>query len=196
MTAQTDDIEYDDNDDVTDTDTDGADEWTPPTREDYERLLAEHRKANAQAASRKRLLRDLGYDKNGQRVAPERDDDAATTTNGEPARSDTAAVERGIAKKYEAIYSGLATAGVPAGQLARVARLIDASAVSVDEDGVEGLAEQIESLKADYADFFKRPRAKATDAAVVGSGRKAVTPAVDADPLKAQILARMKAGQL
>ena len=37
-----------------------------------------------------------------------------------------------------------------------------------------GLAEQIESLKADYPELFKRPRAKATDAAVVGGGKKPV----------------------
>lgn len=174
MTAQPDDIEYDETD-VVDTDTDNdANDWSPPTREDYERLLAESRKASSEAANRKRMLRELGYDKNGNPLNPT--NDSEEKPRSQPASGNRAVSEKAIAKKYEAIYSGLATAGVPAGQLSRVARLIDASAVVVDEDGIEGLSEQIESLRTDYADFFKRPRTKAADAAVVGGGKKPVAP--------------------
>ena len=175
MTTQMDDTEYDDVNDVTDTE-DDSDEWAPPTREDYERLVAESRKASAEAANRKRLLRDLGYDKNGNKLTAETSS-SDVTEKPKPVQVDATQVERAVAKKVSAIYSGLAGAGVPATSLDRVARFIDSSAIHVDEDGIEGLAEQIDALKADYPELFKKTRAKATDAAVVGGGNQSPTKA-------------------
>ena len=192
MTTAVDDTEYDDND-VTDSDTD-TDDWTPPTKEDYQRLVSDHRKASAEAAARKRALQGLGYDKNGNKVTAV--DNFAITSGAEPANVDSGAIEKAVAKKYEAIYSGLAQAGVPAGQLGRLARFIDATSVVIDDEGIEGLAEQIDSLKTDYPELFKRSRVKTVDASVAGGGTKQVPATTNADPLKSLIESRIKAGLL
>lgn len=198
MTTPTDNTEYDDNDVAESTTETDADDWTPPTKEDYERLLAESRKASAEAASRKRLLRELGYDKNGNRLdsANSSADDSEENRRSQPAVPDSAVIEKTVAKKYAAIYAGLATAGVPGGQLERVAGLINASAVVVDEDGIEGLAEQIDSLKSDWPELFKRSRPKATDAAVVGGGKKTVSSTAEARTWQDEIRDRFAKGFL
>lgn len=183
-----------DNDDVTDVDDDlETEEWSPPSKEEWDRVVTEAKKANSEAATRKRLLRDLGYDKNGQKV----DGSASAEENrsSQPA-SDAKAIEHGLAAKFEAIYSGLAGAGVPAGQLGRLARFIDTNSVVIDEDGVEGLTEQIDSLKADYPELFKRPRQKAPDANVVGAGKKTVTKSSESSSWQDEVRRRFNSGTL
>ncbi|WP_328494110.1 hypothetical protein OHS59_16245 [Streptomyces sp. NBC_00414] len=175
MTATTSNDSADDlEDDVIDDDTD-VEDWAPPARDEWERITAEAKKANSEAATRKRLLRELGYDKNGNRIEGAAVVDDAAKPVVQPV--DTKTVETGLAKKYEAIYSGLAGAGVPAGQLGRLARFIDTSSVLIDEDGIEGLSEQIESLRTDYPELFKRQRQKAPDANTAGAGKKTVSKA-------------------
>lgn len=80
-----DDADDDGDDDAGDAD---ADAWTPPSREDYHKLVEAKKKADSEAAARKRFLRDAGFDpKTGQKVvkpslinaddADDDDDDAA-----------------------------------------------------------------------------------------------------------------------
>lgn len=65
----TDSDESDDDDSVEDDDDDG-DNWTPPTRDDWLKLQADKRKADSEAAARKRWMRDAGLDpKTGKPVA-------------------------------------------------------------------------------------------------------------------------------
>lgn len=56
-----DDTDTDDDDTDTDTDED-EDEWVPPTKEEFLRLQSDKKKADSEAASRKRFLRDAGFD--------------------------------------------------------------------------------------------------------------------------------------
>lgn len=59
----------DDDDDDTDT-TKSDDDWTPPSREDFQKLLDAKKKADSEAAQRKRWMRDAGLDpKTGKAVA-------------------------------------------------------------------------------------------------------------------------------
>lgn len=65
----TDDDESDEDIDE-DSDEEVEDEWVPPTKEQFDRILAEKKKADSEAAARKRLLRDAGLDpKTGKPVA-------------------------------------------------------------------------------------------------------------------------------
>lgn len=56
-----DDSDTDDDDTDTD-DNEEDDEWTPPTKEEFLRLQADKKKADSEAAARKRFLRDAGFD--------------------------------------------------------------------------------------------------------------------------------------
>ena len=50
----------DDDDDDDDDETEVEDEWTPPTKEAWEKLVAEKKKVDSESAQRKRLLRENG----------------------------------------------------------------------------------------------------------------------------------------
>lgn len=55
--------EHDDSDD-------SEDEWVPPTKEEFDRILAAKAKADSEAAARKRFLREAGFDpKTGKPVS-------------------------------------------------------------------------------------------------------------------------------
>lgn len=57
-----DELETDDSDNT-------EDEWTPPSREDWQKVLDAKKKADSEAAQRKRWLRDNGFDpKTGQKI--------------------------------------------------------------------------------------------------------------------------------
>jgi len=77
-----DDVVDDDNDSDDDTDDNDEDHWEPPTKEDWQKLMADKRKADSEAAQRKRWMRDNGLDpKTGKPVAKPKvevddDDDA------------------------------------------------------------------------------------------------------------------------
>ncbi|WP_328932629.1 MULTISPECIES: phage scaffolding protein [unclassified Streptomyces] len=173
-----------------------TDDWAPPTKDEWERIVSEAKKANSEAAARKRMLRDLGYDKNGNKVddADNDSEESGSASAKKSVKVDTKAVARAVAVKTAAIYSGLAQAGVPAGQLDRMARIIDADSIAVDEDGVEGLTEQIESLRTDYPELFKRQRQKAPDANVVGAGKKTVSKSSESGSWQDEVKKRFNSG--
>lgn len=166
-----------------DTDVDTTDdEWVPPTRDEWEGILAKKRTADSEAASRKRWLRELGYDpKTGEKVAAAAvsgsdatDATGLNTTSVQPTQVDTAAIETAVSSKIEAVYTALAEAGVGAKSLARVSRLVDKASITIDEDGVEGLSSQVEALKTEFPELFKRSRTNGAvaDATAVGAGKK------------------------
>lgn len=195
--------------------TDEGDEYVPPTREAYERLLADKRKADSESAARKRLLRENGLDpKTGkptkQKVVLEdldddddEEDDAASAEDEAKAARDAAKgvsrakqeksfqrqLEREVAKTERRVRdeSSVLIAAVPTAlqdegwngkNLPRILKLIDMDNVTVDEDGdVDGLLEEIEELKKDFPEFFKRTRMKDAakdipNATAVGGGTK------------------------
>jgi len=99
----TDSDDNDDDDDSTDDSTKVEDEWTPPSREDWQKVLDAKKKADSEAAARKRFLRDNGFDpKTGAKIEKpsvklDDDDDTDTSTDtkkDEPKDDDKSKVNR------------------------------------------------------------------------------------------------------
>lgn len=159
--------------DNTDSDTGtGNIEWTPPTKDEWDALIAKENKASAEAASRKRWLRDAGINpKTGEKTTPVLNDAEDTRTSAEDLkRHEHTGLKKGIT-----IYAELVNAGVHPKRVDAVLRFLDMDEISFDDDGIEGLTEQIADLKEDYPEFFKRERMKASDASVIGAGSKTVS---------------------
>lgn len=196
------DVEVDDagDDDVSDTasvddddaasTTPDADKWTPPTRDDYEALLAAKRKSDSEAAARKRYLRDAGLDpKTGQptkKPSIELDDDSDSDDSSTTEKKDETGfskekfekqyqrqLEREIAKAerdarassyslISAVPNALEDAGWNGRNLPRMLKLLDLDSVEIDSEGVdvEALSQQVTELKKDFPEFFKRSRMK------------------------------------
>lgn len=165
-----DDDTVDDGDDSgADTSDDGTheeDKWTPPSQADYEKLVADKRKSDSEAAARKRFLRDAGFDpKTGQQIvkptvnlSDEDDDDSTTDTSTQAAKPgfdreklekqaqrvlerETAKAEtRGRSTAYSLISevpSALEEAGWNGKNLPRMIKLLDLDSVEIDADGVD-----------------------------------------------------------
>ncbi len=177
--------ESEDDDDDTTATTQAADKWVPPTREDYEKLLAAKSKADSEAAARKRFLRDANLDpKTGKPIEKpsfelEDDDDTSATDQKEASGFDKLkfekqaqrTLEREVAKaermarstSYSLIAevpAALEDAGWNGKNLPRMIKLLDLDIVEVDADGVDvdTLAQQVSELKKDFPEFFKRTR--------------------------------------
>lgn len=205
-----------DDDDDTDDDSDTKDEdaWTPPSREDWQKVLDAKKKADSEAAQRKRWLRDNGFDpKTGQPIAKPSvdlgDDDDTDTTAAVVKKDDkddtedvlratreklektfqrqleretTKAETRGRSTAYSLISevpSALEDAGWNGKNLPRMIKLLDLDSVEIDDDGVDAdaLEKQVEELKKDFPEFFKRTRMKdaakdIADTGAVGGGKK------------------------
>lgn len=157
---------------------DTLDEWTAPSREEYEALVERSRTANSEAAARKRMLRDNGIShKTGKKLDSElaSDDDEESVP-----RKRVAEIEKSAAKRAKTLIKevplALSSAGIQPEKLRRAMDFLDIDSVSVDSDGeIDGLEEQIESLRNDFPEFFKRTRMQnVPDTKAVGSGKKAV----------------------
>lgn len=148
-----------------DTSTDQAppanqDDWTPPSKEDYEKIQKALAKANAESKQRREQIQAL------QRQS---EDDA-----GKAVREAQEAAERKL--KPVAVRSAAKAAFLEAGlqggsdRVAKMTRLLDLDAIEIDDDGeVSGLAEQVAAVKADYPELFttekqtRAPRVNASD---------------------------------
>lgn len=207
----TNDADDDDDDEEAETDEDteeAEDEWVPPTKEQFDKILAAKAKADSESAARKRFLRENGFDhKTGKAVKKPTlslddldEDDAAEdeaaaekVVKGEAkARSDKGfqrQLEREIAKTerrirdestvlLSAVPTALNEAGWNGRNLERMIKLLDLDSIEVDSDGeIEGLQDQIDELKNDFPEFFKRARMKeaakeVANTAAVGGGKK------------------------
>lgn len=173
-------------DDTEDAGTQSDDEWTPPSRETWEKTLAAKQKADSEAAARKRFLRDAGFDpKTGEKVEKPsvklEDDDS--TDDKEPAakgfdrekfeaqfqrqldREVTKAERTGRSSAYSLIHevpSALEDAGWNGKNLPRMIKLLDLDALEIDQDGIDAdqLNAHVAELKKDFPEFFKRTRMK------------------------------------
>lgn len=178
----------DNSDDDADDDTHDDDKWTPPSRDDYNKLVEAKKKADSEAAARKRFLRDAGFDpKTGQQIIKpvvnlsDEDDDDTTDTSTQAAKPgfdreklekqaqrvlerETAKAERsGRSAAYSLISevpSALEDAGWNGKNLPRMIKLLDLDSVEIDADGVDAdaLTAQVAELKKDFPEFFKRSR--------------------------------------
>ncbi len=178
-----------------------ADDWAPPSREEYEQLLAAKKRADGEAAARRKYLRQHGIDpKTGEKLqadepeAIDADPASSEQTQGlsqaevrrQVEKAAAAAELRGMRKTralVTGVNSALAEAGWNGTRLNAVMRLLDLDEVDVDDDGeISGLSEQIADIKTDFPELFKRTRSPAATAnGSGGSGQNGVQAAkVDA----------------
>lgn len=133
-----------------------ADDWKPPTREEWEKVTGSLRDASGESAARKKKLREME-----QKLA---DLEAANATAEERAALE---LKKRVLQEAEAQWrprvvaaearSALAAAGCK--DPGRWAKLIDLSKVEIDGDGsITGVDEQVAAVKADYPEAFKRER--------------------------------------
>jgi hypothetical protein len=219
--VDSDDLVDDDDDDAEDSDDDEdvKDSWTPPSKEEFDKILAAKAKADSEAAARKRFLREAGLDpKTGKPVSKPQvkfdlglddDDDSDDEDEVEKPRGrksdvspnstqlDPKKIQRELDRQLErevarteqrerdraltllvAVPEALEDAGFNPKNLKRALKLLDLDSVSVDSDGeIEGLNEQIDELKQDFPEFFKRTRMRdaakeVADTKTVGGGKK------------------------
>lgn len=172
-----------------------VDDWTPPTREEYEATVAKLKTASGEAAARRKYLRQHGIDpKTGEKA--QRDETEATEAAGEEGQQsgpsaaeikrqvDKAAAEaelRGL-RKTKALVTGVNTALAEAGwngqRLNSLMKLIDLDDVDIDDGEITGLSEQIDAIKAEWPEFFKRNRQVATSSNGAGGSGQNGVPAV------------------
>lgn len=167
-----------------------ADDWTPPTKEEWEEHQTKLRAASGEAASRRKWLRAAGYDpKTGEKIQkdPEPEPDTRSSKDGdEPRGPSPAEVKRQIEKAateaelrgrrqtralVTAVNAGLADSGWNGQRLGSLMKLLDLDEVDIDEDGeVSGLAEQLDEIKREWPEFFKRTRSTTANSNA-GSGQ-------------------------
>ena len=175
-----------------------ADDWQPPSREEYEKLVESKRKADSEAAARRKYLKAHGIDpKTGEKLQPDEPDPEPEPKSDQPAGPSAAEVRRQIEKaaaeaelrglrKTKALVTGvngaLAEAGWNGQRLNSLMKLIDLDDVEVDDDGeITGLSEQIEGIKAEWPEFFKRTRQLSTPANGAGGSGQNGVPAAKVD---------------
>jgi hypothetical protein len=98
-----------------------------------------------------------------------------------------------------AIPEALNTEGWNGKALPRILKLLDLDTLEVDEDGVTGLDDQVQELKNDFPEFFKRTRMKeaaekVADRKTAGGGTKQTSPA-KVDGTWAENIARALGGE-
>jgi hypothetical protein len=116
-------------------------EWTPPTKEEVQKLQNALKKANAN----NKRWREKALSKKSEETS---DDDA----------EDKIAAKAAELAKPRIIKSEAKSALIEAGgtNLKGLIRLLDTDQLEVDDDGdVEGLEDEIDRLKEDYPEMFK-----------------------------------------
>lgn len=136
-----------------------ADEWTPPTKEEWEALQSEKntvadklKKANAESADRRKKLAEL------ERQNEDSDGKAAREA-AEAAKYKPFAIK--AAAKAAFIEQGANSARVD-----RLFRMLDLERIDFDGDDIAGLEEQVAELKADVPELFSAPSTKDEESSV------------------------------
>lgn len=179
-----------------------GDDWQPPTREEWEQHQASLKRASAEAANRRKWMRAAGLDpKTGKKLEPDPEPEPVTPPKPQdpnaapPPGMSEADVKRLMDKavaetqlkgvrQMRAFTVGfneeLAKAGWNGARLGHLMKLLDLDGIDIDDDGeITGLAEQIEELKTDWPEFFKRNRS--TTAKPGASSGQNGTPAGNVD---------------
>lgn len=186
-------------DDDADTDDEAA-EWTPPTREEWERVQAAKKKASDESAARRKLLQQHGIDhRTGEKVggdepaapAPTEPTPTPTVDRAALQREIQAAVAKAVAKtelKYKpaleknAIKAALDDSGCDPAYRDLIRNSLDLTDVEYDDEGrAVGLDDQIAALKIQYPQVFSKKSAPAPKrtggAAAVDGGQRQPPPA-------------------
>lgn len=182
----------DDPDPEPDDEPEPVDDWTPPTREDYEKLIEGKRKADAEAAARRKYLRQHGIDpKTGNKLnpdpEPEPEEEPVARKDDAPRGASPAEVKRAVERAaaeaelrgrrqtralVTGVNSALAESGWNGQRLGSLMKLIDLDEVEIDDDGeIVGLSDQIDDIKREWPEFFKRTRTAGTSNSGGSSGQ-------------------------
>lgn len=168
-----------------------ADDWTPPSRDEYEQMVAKLKTASGEAAARRKYLKQHGIDpKTGERLQrdePEGTDPAPEEPKqtGASAAEMKRAIEKAAAeaelrgrRQTRALVTGvnaaLAEAGWNGQRLNSLMKLIDLDDVDIDDGEITGLSEQIDAIKQEWPEFFKRTRSANPSNGAGGSGQNGV----------------------
>lgn len=164
-----DDDDSDDDGDDDDGDDDGDDDDDPDADKTDEELRAELKatrdrlkKANGSSAKRRKALRakeaELEAERAKKKAAPKsKTDDDKEEIDVDAIRREGEKAGLTRAKKSEAKVALLA-AGVSAERVGRVVGMLNLDDLDLDDDGLDGIDEEIERLKADVPEFFARQR--------------------------------------
>lgn len=161
-------------------------EWTPPTKDEHEKMQRALAKANAEAKTHREAARAL-------QAKSEDADGKAAREAAEAAEKRFKPVAVRAAAKAAFLEAGLQ--GSTPERIARVVRMLDLDALDIDDDGdVTGLTEQVRAVKADYPELFapadKRPPRVSTGDKPLTNGRTNGRPQRASDLQAAQILGR------
>lgn len=167
------------------------DGWTPPTKDEYERIQSGLRKAAAEAKARKAELRRRDEEAEQQRMA------SATEEERRIAEA-KAEASKAVEEKWRTRFLGKAIAHALAEAKARdtkiTSRLIDLSEIDIDEDDatLTGLDEQVAELRQKFPELFEQetpvvqvPAQQKRRAAVTGSTQ---APPVKMDATRRQLM--------
>ncbi len=164
------------------------DGWQAPTREEWEAQQAKLRTATGEAAARRKYLREHGIDpKTGQKIQTDEPEPAATPAakDAPPSGLTDADVKRAVEKAVTetqlkgvrqmrtfavGFNKALGDAGWNGTRLDSLMKLLDLDEVDIDDGEITGLTEQLDTLKAEWPEFFKRVRAT-TSTSAAGSGQ-------------------------
>jgi len=178
-----------------------VDDWTPPSREEWEAQQAKLKTASGEAAARRKFLRANGIDpKTGQRLnqdpEPEPASEPADRTDDGPRGLSQAEMQRAVDRAVtETQLTGrrqmrtfavgfnkaLGDAGWNGTRLDSLMKLLDLEDVDFDEGEITGLAEQLDTLKTEWPEFFKRTRNPAAPPNSAGSSGQNGVPAAKVD---------------
>lgn len=166
--ADADDAPDDDGPDTDDAD-DAEDDWTPPSREEWERVQKSLTDANAEAKKHRLAAREA------KRTARSAARTAEKAPDGSPQQDEAEAVARAkqeaaeeAERRYKpaAIRSAAEAKLIKAGlqdptdrRIAKLVKRLDMDDIDVDLDtgAVDGLDDQIEELRDDFAELFTPP---------------------------------------
>jgi hypothetical protein len=140
----------------------GDDEYTPPTRDEWDRVKRAMKKAQEDTRRWRKKAQELEQGKEG-----------ASEEAGKQ-----------VADKYRPLLiqtkaqAALLEAGVETGKAARALKLLDLSDLDVDDDGeVDGLTDQVDDLKNEWPELFEAKQEKRQRAPRVnGAGRTPSAP--------------------
>jgi hypothetical protein len=189
-------VEPDDTDDADD----ATDDWTPPTRDEWDRLQAAKKRASDESAARRKYLQQHGIDhRTGEKAGG---DEPPPPAPAEPApapavdrvalqREIQAAVQKAVAKtelKYKpaleknAVKAALDDSGCDPAYRDLIRNSLDLTDVEYDDEGrAVGLDDQIAALKIQYPQVFSKKSAptprRTGGAAEVDGGQRQPPPA-------------------
>ncbi|MEV8615685.1 phage scaffolding protein [Amycolatopsis sp. NPDC051373] len=119
-------------------------EWTPPTKEQYEKLQADLSKVNAESAKRRVALRELEQKNESEAEKAKREAKEAAASRYKP-----------VAVKASA-RSALLEADARTDRVGALAGLIDLSRLDIGDDGeITGLDAEVKRVKSAYPEFFR-----------------------------------------